>query len=79
LALTGLGSSTFAEAIRSAHEIYENFNRQFTEGKLEGWTASSYAGLVGLDLSNRYFTPRKDAPDTEHIPFTKAVDPYGIL
>jgi hypothetical protein len=32
-----------------------------------------------LDLSNRYFTPRKDAPDAEHIPFTKAVDPYGIL
>jgi hypothetical protein len=79
LALTGLGSATFAEAIQAAHEIYGQFDRQFVEGKLEGWSANSYSGLVGLDLSNRYFTPQKDAQDMEHIPFANAVDPYGIL
>ena len=53
--------------------------RQFPEGQLEDWTAGEFRGHCALGVSNRYFTPTKDAPNMEHIPFEKAVDPQGIL
>ena len=55
------------------------FQRQFTEGRLEPWTAGKYKGHSTLDISNHYFTPKKDTPEMEHIPFEKSVDPMGIL
>jgi hypothetical protein len=79
LTITGAGSATFAEAIKSAQEVYAQFDRQFANGKLEKWSGAKYAGYYAIDLSNRYFTPKRDAPDMEHIPFTKSVDPRGIL
>ena len=79
LSLTGLGSPTFDKAVRTARDVYEQFDRQFTAGKLENWTTSSYSGMLALDMSNRYFTPKQDAPAMEHIAFPKEVDPSGIL
>jgi hypothetical protein len=79
LALTGFGSAIFEDAIIAAHEIYEIFQRQFPEGKLETWNNSIYAEHSCLDMTNRYFTPKKDAREMVHIPFSEAVDPRGIL
>jgi hypothetical protein len=65
--------------VKACVEIHEVFQRQFAEGRLAGWNAGKYRKYQTLDLSNRYFTPKRDAPDMEHIPFTKDVDPRGIL
>lgn len=79
LMLTGAGTPTFDDAIKSAHDIYSQFYRSFAEGKIENWNTSTYSEYHALDISNRYLTPRKDAPSMVHIPFPKSVDPYGYL
>jgi hypothetical protein len=79
LTITGLGTATFEEAIRSAFGLHERFQRQFPHGKLENWETSAYKDFYALELSNRYLTPRRDAPLAEHIPFSKEVDPLGFL
>jgi hypothetical protein len=79
ITITGLGTPTFEKAIETAQEIYEMYKRQFEEGRLEAWSAGDFQGHRTLSPSNRYFTPRKDAPCMEHIPFDRLVDPNGIL
>jgi hypothetical protein len=65
--------------MKSVVDIYDIFQRQFADGKLEGWSPGSHRGHTALDASNRFFTPKKDAPTADHIPFDEAVDPHGIL
>jgi hypothetical protein len=77
--LTGLGSPSFQWAITSINEIYGIFQRQLPESKLQNWSPGTFRDYPTLELSNRYFTPKKDAPNLEHIPFHKNVDPHGIL
>jgi hypothetical protein len=79
ITLTGLGSPSFDDAVASAQEIYLLFQRQFPEGKLQNWSSSTFRDYPTLELSNRYFTPKKDALNMEHLPFHKTVDPHGIL
>jgi hypothetical protein len=79
ISITGAGTTTFYEAVKAAQDIYTHFHRQFPDGKLESWSAATYAGHQALDITNRYFTPKRDAPEMEHIPFSEAVDPHGIL
>ena len=79
--LTGLGSPTFASALKAAAEVYGCFNRQFLESVLDSWTSSDEEsfGFPCLDISNRYFTPAKEAVNGQEIAFPKGVDPRGIL
>jgi hypothetical protein len=80
ITVTGLGSSAFGDAIEATREIYKlQFSRQFADGKLESWNTTTYMGNPALDTSNRYLTPRKDAPNMVHVPFEESVDPRGIL
>jgi hypothetical protein len=79
ISITGAGTSTFNEAVKAAQEIYALFHRQFPDGKLNSWSAGTYAGHQALDISNRYLTPKRDAPGIKHVPFSEAVDPRGIL
>jgi hypothetical protein len=79
ITLTGLGTPTFDKAIQSAQEIYAEYQRLFTEDKLEQWNPADYAGHDALDASNRYLTPKRDAPNMDSIPFQTSVDPHDIL
>lgn len=79
LTITGLGSPTFGEAIKSAHKVFDIFQRQFAEDQVESWHSPTYSGHHSLNLSNRYLTPKRDAQDMVHLPFTDAVDPRGVL
>jgi len=65
--------------MKAVQEIYTLFHRQFPDKKLESWNTMNYAGHTAIDISNCYFTPKRDAPKMEHIPFGEAVDPHGIL
>jgi hypothetical protein len=74
-----MGSPTFEEVLTSMKECYGRFERQFPDGQLEDWVGATYKDYGALNILNRYLTPRRDAPASEHIPFNKSVDPYGIL
>lgn len=77
--MTGLGSPTFEVAATLSHDIYDLFQREFQEGTLEQWTPPMYEGYASLSMSNRYLTPKRDAPNMVHIPFSSLVDPRGHL
>lgn len=80
ISLTGLGTATFTNALDAAHEIHQQFDRQFEEGVLERWSCSSADNASPcIDISNRYLTPAKEAGGTDETPFHKGVDPKGIL
>lgn len=80
ITLTGLGSATFANALEAAQEVYKQFDRQFAEGILDGWTCSSANNTFPtIDISNRYLTPAREAGNIEEMPFHKGVDPERIL
>ncbi|KAF8874666.1 hypothetical protein BD779DRAFT_1678634 [Infundibulicybe gibba] len=82
--LTGLGSPTFDAALEATHRIFDTFQRQFQKGALDPWQTDvwqtpSHQSHPSLLVSNRYLTPRRDAPRMEHIPFESEVDPHGYL
>lgn len=72
--LDGAGARTFEEGKISIGLIHEIFDRCFKENKLE---ALSDAEMI--EASNRYLTPRRDAPIAQHMEFGKLIDPEGIL
>ncbi|KAF8871877.1 hypothetical protein BD779DRAFT_1449286, partial [Infundibulicybe gibba] len=77
--ITGLGSPTFEAAVDLTRDIYEVFQREFPEGKLEEWDIPRFQGNAALPFSNRYLTPTRDAPNMVHIPFDASIDPHGYL
>jgi hypothetical protein len=82
ISLTGLGSLTFANAMDATHEIYQQFDRQFEEGKLDHWACSESSAndmFQSIYVSNCYLTPAREAGGIEETPFLKGVDPKGIL
>ncbi|KAF8884361.1 hypothetical protein BD779DRAFT_1472127 [Infundibulicybe gibba] len=79
LTITGLGSPTFEAAVEATSSMFAKFQRQFPEGTLEVWQTPRYQSHSCLAISNRYLTPRRDAPNMEHIPFDPEVDPHGQL
>jgi hypothetical protein len=79
LSITGMGSPTFEEALKSLNECHGQFQRQFPDGRLQNWVGATYKDYGALDVSNQYLTPKGDSTATEHVPFSKSVDPYGIL
>lgn len=40
---------------------------------------TSYKGMSALELSNRYFTPRKDIAEGDELVLSADIDPYGYL
>ena len=79
ITITGFGTPSFQQSIEGVQLIYELFQCHCPGGKLENWKPGTHRGFPTLDLSNRYFTPTRDAPNMENVPFDKLVDPFGIL
>ena len=79
IALVGFGTNTFNDAIISAQEIYGMFDRNLPEASLESWALTRTAQGNVFEASNRYFTPKRDAPDMEPMPISPTIDPHGIL
>ena len=57
------------------------FDRNVPEASLEPWTLTTASMAQGsiFEASNRYFTPKCDAPDMEPVPISPLIDPRGIL
>ena len=59
------------------HALYRRF---VPEHKLQAMSiVDSYKEFASIELSNRYFSARKEVPNESHLPFTKELDPRGIL
>lgn len=80
MALEGIGSTLFQDAMASIGHLCELFDRSFEEKQLEKWSNQHAVGEEILEASNRYLTPKKDVPGgLASIPFGRDIDPKGIL
>lgn len=43
------------------------------------WVSTQYEGMPAIDVSARYFTPRKSAPYERGLAFEVGVDPDALL
>ncbi|PPR03254.1 hypothetical protein CVT26_008080 [Gymnopilus dilepis] len=78
--LIGLHTPTFTRAVENIAEIHAHFGRSVGHNNLQ------QCGIVGmhrneqaLEMSNRYFTPKKFAGQADELPFGMDVDPHGHL
>lgn len=79
VAMTGMGSPDFSDAVRSIFAIEEVFSRQVGDKKMVPWKAGSFQEWDTIYISNRYFTPRRSHPNLQRVAFDRFVDPDGTL
>ncbi|KAF8336134.1 hypothetical protein F5887DRAFT_920926 [Amanita rubescens] len=80
VSLTGLGTPLFDSSIKAITDIYALFCRSVPREKLQPCSfIDHYGKYTGIEMSNRYFSPRKDFPTSKTIPFNSDTDPKGIL
>lgn len=79
ITVTGLGCSTFEDAMSTLKEIHLIAEREFKYGMLDKWSPGMYCGFSTLMFSNRYFCTIKDRDYHEEVAFSKDIDPIGIL
>ncbi|KAF8336027.1 hypothetical protein F5887DRAFT_891718, partial [Amanita rubescens] len=78
--LTGFGTETFEKGIKALNEVHALFDRHIPENKLGECTIIDKCDEhLGIHLTNRYFTSRRESPTEPHIPFASDVDPMGFL
>jgi hypothetical protein len=77
--LTGLGGRSFAECIENIHEIREILAHEFPRDAMEDWSPSRFGQFDAVDMSNRYFTSRRDMNGEAPVPFQSSTDPDHIL
>ena len=82
MTLTGLGSPTFDLALQAIRDVHGFFDRAFKAGRLqpsEALVLDRATGHTHLHASNRFLTPRKEAPDMEALALDDGVDPNNFL
>jgi hypothetical protein len=78
--LTGLDTPTFSLAIENIFKIHSLFERSLPDHTLQAWQPTQIKdNVASIDMSNRYFTDRREAAHTAAIPISYAMDPQGIL
>ncbi|KAI0338187.1 hypothetical protein BDW22DRAFT_1338408 [Trametopsis cervina] len=77
--LTGLNCEAFNTAGRAIIEIHSYLSSTLPDGSLQAWTPAKDEGSICLEFSNRYFMSGDRVDELDSIPFTKEVDPKGIL
>jgi len=80
LTLTGLDTATFQNVSENIIAIYHLFQCLLGKNSIQDLTAiGQIEGLLSIDMSNHYFTPRWDGLSATGIPFSTDIDPYGFL
>jgi hypothetical protein len=77
--LTGLGGRYFSECIENIHEIREILAHEFPRDAMEDWSPSRFGQFDAVDMSNWYFTSRRDMNGEAPVPFQSSTDPDHIL
>ena len=78
ITISGLNTASFDRAIDAAQEIFGFFGRVFSHGVRSSWNLMELEG-PSLEMSNQYFTPVRDGPTLESVPFQDSIDPHGVL
>ena len=61
-------------------DIYALFSRSVPREKLQPCSfIDRYGKYTGIEMSSRYFSPKKDFPTSKSVPFSSDIDPKGIL
>jgi hypothetical protein len=61
-------------------EVQKLFNHHIPANKLDECTVVDKCGnALGVHLSNRYFTPRRESPDEAPVKLTTDIEPSGFL
>jgi hypothetical protein len=80
LTLTGLNTATFQSVSENIIAIHHLFQRFLGKDCIQDLTAiGQLEDSLSIDMSNRYFTPRRDGQCATEIPFSTDVDPHGFL
>jgi hypothetical protein len=70
----------FEKIIHTIAEIHAVFGRTVGTEKLENCQIiTSYKEMSALEVSNRYFTPRKDVAEGDELILSADIDPHGHL
>ncbi|KAL6303695.1 hypothetical protein BKA93DRAFT_734722 [Sparassis latifolia] len=77
--LSGLGSPTFAEAVKGVIAIHQLFAEHLAKGMLIPWSLIREHDELVLEFSNRYLSFMRDMEDDNEIPIGNDIDPFGIL
>jgi len=78
--LTGFGTETFEAGIKSLLSVHDYFDRHLPKGKLTECTIIDQCDKhLGIHMTNRYFTNRRESRAAETVEFGTEVDPQGIL
>ncbi|KAI0340233.1 hypothetical protein BDW22DRAFT_1334836 [Trametopsis cervina] len=77
--LTGLNCEAFNAAGRAIIEIHSYLSSTLPDGSLQAWTPAKDDDSICLEFSNRYFMSGDRVDKLDSIPFTREVDPKGIL
>jgi hypothetical protein len=80
ISLTGLGAAFFESCIDGLADVLLAFSRCIAVQKLASCSlVDSFDKYRCLELSNQYFTARKDVAAEQHVPLSSAIDPKGFL
>ena len=77
--ITGLDEPHFAKAIENLAAIQTLFEHHIDKNDFDHWLPSRYTTYPAIELSNRYFTYRKDDPHGPSVPLGENIDPTGRL
>lgn len=55
------------------------FSKVVGANQLQPWSPGMFRQWSTVEVSNRFFTPVKDAETNEIVPFNTHVDPNGVL
>lgn len=76
--LSGLGVAGFEQYIAAVLAIQQVFASHLPSDSLGKWTPETEHGFPVMEVSNRYFTHRKEAQD-EEADIDPTLDPAGLL
>ncbi|KAI0037821.1 hypothetical protein FA95DRAFT_1470331, partial [Auriscalpium vulgare] len=77
--ICGLGSQVFDLSIRGIRTLERKIASLYKVGALQEWSPSVIGEWPSLDFATRYVTPHAFAKGQHAVPFSKDVDPQGIL
>jgi hypothetical protein len=80
IGLSGLGLPLFDLYTESLAQLYALLARQIPHTGLASNTlVDVFDRAPSINLSNRYFTPKREAALSDYVPFSHEVDPKGVL
>lgn len=79
ITITGLGASSFTEAMSALREVSLTAEREFKQGTLERWEPSTFNGFEAMESTNRYFRRVREGDGEEALTFVREIDPKGVL